>query len=174
MGTEDLTQAQTGILVSVPTRKMLVKDFIIPKGMSPEQWLEDIEQHLVKEDNELVFKLRNTDEDNRLIFTPHYKQHHERYGIYWNIVEADSKELKQHLERGRLEQLVKEATIDSVQVGNDQYELQHEIKGEETFGGAWDGQNGRIANAGGWFSYKLEVVPGSDNVLQVTYFSMQP
>lgn len=171
LGTEDLTLASTGIMVQVPTRKMLVKDFIIPTGMSPEQWLDGIERHLVKEGNQLAFKLRNTDEDDRLIFTPHYKQHHERYGIYWNIVEEDSDELKRHLERGRLERLVREATIDSVQVGNDQYELQHEIKGEETFSGAWEGQNGRLAHPGGWFSYKLNVVPGSDNVLQVTYFS---
>lgn len=171
LGTEDLTLASTGIMVQVPTRRMLVKDFIIPTGMSPEQWLDGIERHLVKEGNQLAFKLRNTDEDDRLIFTPHYKQHHERYGIYWNIVEEDSDELKRHLERGRLERLVREATIDSVQVGNDQYELQHEIKGEETFSGAWEGQNGRLAHPGGWFSYKLNVVPGSDNVLQVTYFS---
>jgi hypothetical protein len=71
-----------------------------------------------------------------------------------------------------MEQLIKEATIDSVQVGNDQYELQHAIKGEETAGGAWDGQNGRIVYPGGWFSYQLKVVPGEQNLLQVTYFSI--
>lgn len=170
LGTEDMTQASTGIMVSVPTRRMLVKDFIIPQGMSPQQWLGDIERHLVKEDGHLVFRLRNTDEDERLVFTPHYKQHQERYGIYWNIVEADSEELKRHLALGRMERLVKEATIDSVQVGNDQYELQHEVQGHETFSGAWDGQNGRLAHPGGWFSYKLNVDPESENVLQVMYF----
>ncbi|WP_246020951.1 glycoside hydrolase family 127 protein [Paenibacillus lentus] len=172
LGTEDMTQAATGIMVSVPTRKMLVKDFIIPREMTPEEWLSSIEDHLVRRGHELVFELRNTDEDERLVFTPHYKQHRERYGIYWNIVAADSDELKQHLERGRQEQLIREATIDSVQVGNDQYELEHGIKGEETFGGAWDGLNGRVAHVGGWFSYKLAVNPQVDNLLQVTYFSI--
>ncbi|MNJ41653.1 hypothetical protein D3C77_365820 [compost metagenome] len=76
------------------------------------------------------------------------------------------------MERGRQEQLIREATIDSVQVGNDQYELEHGIKGEETFGGAWDGLNGRVAHVGGWFSYKLAVSPEVDNLLQVTYFSI--
>ncbi|MDQ0110692.1 glycoside hydrolase family 127 protein [Paenibacillus harenae] len=172
LGTEDMTQASTGIMVRVPTRRMLVKDFIIPTDMTPEEWLEGAGQHVVKDADSLTFRLRNTDEDDRLIFTPHYKQHHERYGIYWNIVEAGSDELKRHLERGRWEQLVKDATIDSVQVGNDQYELQHEIKGEETFSGAWDGQNGRLAHGGGWFSYKLNVDPAGDNVLQVMYFAL--
>lgn len=172
LGTEDMTKAQTGILVQVPTRRMLVKDFIIPSGMNAEEWLAGIEQHLVREGNELVFKLRHTDEDEQLVFTPHYEQHHERYGIYWTIVQADSKELKQHREKVRWETLVNEATIDSVQIGNDQYELHHEIKGEETFAGAWDGQNGRVAEAGGWFSYKLGVEPKGDNTLQVTYFGI--
>lgn len=173
LGTEDMTQAATGIMVSVPTRKMLVKDFIIPKGMTPEQWLIDIEHHLIKRGEDLAFELRNTDEDERLVFTPHYRQHRERYGIYWNIVAEDSEELKQHLERARQEKLIKEATLDSVQVGNDQYELEHGIKGEETFGGAWDGLNGRLAHAGGgWFSYKLAIDPEADNLLQVTYFSI--
>lgn len=172
LGTDDMSQAQTGIMVEVPTRRMLVKDFLIPTGMNPDLWLEGIERHLVKEGRELVFKLRNTDEDDRLIFTPHYKQHQERYGIYWNIVEPDSDELKRHLEQARTEQLVKEATIDSVQVGNDQYELQHAIKGEGTVGGAWEGQNGRIANPGGWFSYELKMIPGIENLLQVTYSSI--
>ncbi|MDQ0889730.1 hypothetical protein QFZ81_004818 [Paenibacillus sp. V4I9] len=172
LGTEDLNQAQTGIMVKVPTRRMLIKDFLIPTGMLPDQWLEGIDRHLVKEGSELVFKLRNTDEDDRLIFTPHFKQHEERYGIYWNIVESDSKELKRHLEQASMEQLVKEATIDSVQVGNDQYELQHAVKGEGTVSGAWEGQNGRNANPGGWFSYELKVIPGMENLLQVTYLSI--
>lgn len=171
LGTEDLSQAETGIMVKIPTRRMMIKDFLIPIGMNPDQWLKGIEQHLVKEGSELVFKLRNTDEDDRLIFTPHYKQHQERYGIYWNIVEPDSDELKRHLEQARMEQLIREATIDSVQVGNDQYELQHAIKGEKTVGGAWEGQNGRIASPGGWFSYELKVIPGTENLLQVTYLS---
>jgi uncharacterized protein len=172
LGTEDLSIAQTGVIVNVPTRKMLIKDFLIPTGQSPEQWLEGIESHLVKDSSELAFRLVNTDEDDRLIFTPHYKQHQERYGIYWSIVDAESEELKQHLNKTRMEQLIKDATIDSVQVGNDQYELQHAISGEATIGGAWDGQNGRIVYPGGWFSYQLKIVPGEQNLLQVTYFSI--
>lgn len=170
LGTEDLRQASTGIMVRVPMRNMHVKDYIIPQGQSAEEWLDGIERHTVKEEGALAFRLRGTDEDERLVFTPHYRQHEERYGIYWHIVEEGSEELKRHLEKGRWEQRVKDATIDSVQVGNDQYELQHEIKGEETFAGAWDGQNGRLAHAGGWFSYKLNVDPAGDNVLQVMYF----
>ncbi|MCR2807359.1 glycoside hydrolase family 127 protein [Paenibacillus soyae] len=172
LGTEDMTQASTGIMVRVPTKRMRIKDYLIPTGMSPDEWIAGIERHLVREGRELVFKLRHTDEDDRLAFTPHYEQHSERYGIYWHVIGEDSEELKRHQEQLRMDELIREATIDSVQVGNDQYELQHGIQGEETFGGAWDGQNGRAAHPGGWFSYKLKVVPGIRNSLQFLFFSV--
>ncbi|MFS0724326.1 beta-L-arabinofuranosidase domain-containing protein [Paenibacillus sp. 1P07SE] len=171
LGTEDMSKAQVGVIVQVPTRKMLVKDFIIPQDKTPEEWLAGIEHHLVKDSDSLTFRLVGTDEDERLVFTPHYEQHRERYGIYWRIVGGDSDELRQHLERTRRDRAVSEATIDSVQVGNDQYELQHEVAGESTTGGAWEGLNGRRVQPGGWFSYKLKVDPGAANTLQVTYFA---
>ncbi len=67
------------------------------------------------------------------------------------------------------EQLIKEATVDGVQVGNDQYELQHGIRGERTHAGTWEGLNGRRAEAGGWFSYDMGVLRGQQNALHVTF-----
>ncbi|AIQ49068.1 hypothetical protein R70723_26560 [Paenibacillus sp. FSL R7-0273] len=171
LGTEDLAQSATGVAVSVPTRNMLVKDFIIPKGQSPESWLKDFDRHFVQTEGELAFVLRGTDEDGRLVFTPHYKQHEERYGIYWKLVEADSAELQEHILQGKQRRRVQEATIDSLPVGNDQYELEHQIKGENTTVATWDGYNIRQSENNGWFSYQLKVLPQRDNYLSVTYFS---
>lgn len=171
LGTEDMAESATGVAVSVPTRNLLVKDFIIPAGRSAESWLENFEQHFVQKDGEPVFVLQGTDEDNRLVFTPHYKQHSERYGIYWKLVEADSAELQTHILQGKQRQRVQEATIDSLPVGNDQYELEHKIKGENTTVATWDGYNIRQAEHNGWFSYQLKVLPQQDNYLSVTYFS---
>ncbi|QSF44176.1 beta-L-arabinofuranosidase domain-containing protein [Paenibacillus tianjinensis] len=171
LGTEDLAESATGVAVSVPTRNMLVKDFITPAQQSVSSWLDKFEEHFVQKGGELAFVLRNTDEDNRLEFTPHYKQHNERYGIYWNLVEADSTELQEHILQGKQRQRVQEATIDSLPVGNDQYELEHKIKGENTSVATWDGYNIRQAENNGWFSYQLKVLPHRDNFLAVTYFS---
>ncbi|GIO67956.1 glycoside hydrolase family 127 protein [Paenibacillus cookii] len=169
LGTEDMTESRTGVIVSIPTKRMPVKDYLIPQGMGAKEWLERLDEHLIRQGEELVFALQNTDEDGRLLFTPHYKQHRERYGIYWSILEADSEELRDHLERSRQEQLIKEATVDGVQVGNDQYELQHGIRGERTHAGTWEGLNGRRAEAGGWFSYDMVVLRGQQNALHVTF-----
>lgn len=172
LGRSDLAVSATGVDVSVPTRNMLVKDFITTVNESPEMWLEKLADRCVRlEQNELAFALQGTDEDNRLVFTPHYKQHNERYGIYWRLVEADSAELQQHILQGKILQRVQDATLDSLPVGNDQYELEHGIQGENTSVATWDGYNIRKAENAGWFSYRLKVAPQSDNYLSVTYFS---
>ncbi|WP_249897521.1 beta-L-arabinofuranosidase domain-containing protein [Paenibacillus sp. PK3_47] len=171
LGAEDLRESATGVSVSVPTRSMLVKDFITIAGGSPESWLADFTDHYVQLDGELAFKLRGTDEDHRLVFTPHYKQHSERYGIYWRLVEADSAELQDHIMQAKLRQRIQDATIDSLPVGNDQYELEHGIQGENTSVATWDGYNFRKAADSGWFSYRLKAAPHTDNYLSVTYFS---
>ncbi|AIQ57121.1 hypothetical protein PBOR_09390 [Paenibacillus borealis] len=172
LGRSDLAVSATGVAVSVPTRNMLVKDFITTVNESPEMWLEQLADRVVRlEQDELAFALQGTDEDNRLVFTPHYKQHSERYGIYWRLVEADSAELQQHILQGKIRQRIQEATLDSLPVGNDQYELEHGIQGENTTVATWDGYNIRKAENGGWFSYRLKVAPQSDNYLSVTYFS---
>ncbi|GAA0376323.1 glycoside hydrolase family 127 protein [Paenibacillus motobuensis] len=169
LGKEDMTESRTGVIVSVPTKRMPVKDYLIPQSMSARDWFERLDEHLIRKQDELVFELKNTDEDERLVFTPHYMQHWERYGIYWSILEADSEELREHLEQSRHLQQIREATIDSVQVGNDQYELKHHIQGELTHAGTWEGLNGRRAEAGGWFSYDMNVLPGRKNALHVTF-----
>ncbi|WP_261305247.1 glycoside hydrolase family 127 protein [Paenibacillus andongensis] len=169
LGTDDMVESRTGILVSVATKRMLVKDFIIPQGVSVQEWFDSFDQHFVRKESEFAFVLRNTDEDDHLVFTPHYKQHSERYGIYWKFIEAGSDDILRHLENSKQERLIREATIDSVQVGNDQYELEHQVKGELTHAGTWEGLNGRRAEAEGWFSYELKVLPGQKNGLSVTF-----
>ncbi|KAI7257721.1 hypothetical protein KC345_g10723 [Hortaea werneckii] len=172
LGQDDLSVSATGVAVSVPTRNMLIKDFITTVNESPEAWLEQLAYRSVRlEQDELAFALRGTDEDDRLVFTPHYKQHSERYGIYWRLVEADSAELQKHILQGKNQQRVLDATLDSLPVGNDQYELEHGIQGENTSVATWDGYNIRKSENGGWFSYRLKVAPQTDNYLSVTYFS---
>lgn len=170
LGQADMVQSLTGVMVSVPTKSMLIKDFITIKNGSAAHWLDHIEEHLVKKEDQLAFVLRNTDEDDHLVFTPHYKQHQERYGIYWNIVEPDSLQLQQHILQKKQSQRLMAATIDSLPVGNDQYELEHHIQGEHTGAGTWDGYNFRGAGEQGWFSYEMKTMPGVDHYLSVTYF----
>ncbi|WP_443147009.1 beta-L-arabinofuranosidase domain-containing protein [Paenibacillus sp. HWE-109] len=167
LGTEDMVESKTGILVSVATRRMILKDYIVPQGMCVEEWLGRFDEHVIRLGEDLAFALKHTDEDERLVFTPHYKQHRERYGIYWSLLDVGSEELKKHVEKAERERNLREATLDAIQIGNDQYELEHQVQGERTYGGTWEGLNGRMVEAGGWFSYQMKVQPGA--ALAVTF-----
>jgi len=110
-----------------------------------------------------------TDEDTRLIFTPHYLQHTQRYGIYWILVEENSEELNKYVIEKQHSERVKAAEIDSIQIGNDQYELSHHIIGQYTEAGDRDGFNYRYSKNNGWFSYEMEVSLTEDTYLQFNY-----
>ncbi|NGZ73782.1 beta-L-arabinofuranosidase domain-containing protein [Saccharibacillus alkalitolerans] len=170
LGREDMTESATGVAVSVPTRNMLVKDFLTVSG-SPDEWLNAFPSNWEKRGRKLEFVLKGTDEDDRLVFTPHYKRHGERYGIYWRIVEADSPELQRHILERKRKSRAEDATVDSLPVGNDQYELEHGIRGDKTFVDVWDGSTTRRAESGGWFGYTLKVRPHEEQVLEATFFS---
>ncbi|WP_172194056.1 beta-L-arabinofuranosidase domain-containing protein [Saccharibacillus qingshengii] len=170
LGQDDLTESATGVAVSVPTRNKLVKDFLTVNG-SPDEWLQSFASRWERRGGTLEFVLRGTDEDDRLIFTPHYKRHGERYGIYWRIAEADSAEMQRHIREAKRGSRTEEHTVDSLPVGNDQYELEHKIRGERTFVDVWDGSTTRRAETGGWFAYTLNVRPGEEQVLEATFFS---
>ncbi len=180
LGMEDMEESKTGVDVTIATKNMQIKDFITVKAADGseysteedvELWLEHLLDHVEKMPGQLKFHLNGTDSDD-LIFTPHYKRYKDRYGIYWNMVAKDSEALQKHIleakRSGRLEQVV----IDSIPLGNDQYELLHNIQGENTGAGTFNGEMLRHAwSEQGWFSYEMQVNPEVNNYLMVTYFS---
>lgn len=171
LGKEDLETSATGVMVTIPTKNMPIKDFIIVSDGEVREWFECIKQNMVRCLGEVAFTLHNTDEDHHLIFTPHYKQHKERYGIYWRFVKPNSPELKAHLIATAKKEKLEEATIDSIPIGNDQYELKHKIKGEQTEVKVLDENYYRVVQKDGWFSYQMKVNPKELNILQVSYYS---
>lgn len=94
---------------------------------------------------------------------PHYRQHENRYGIYFHLVDADA-----DVDAGDADKYV---VIDSLPVANDQYEFSHDLQGDLTGTGTHLGLNYRHAEPDGWFSYELAVEQGVTNFLKVIYFS---
>jgi hypothetical protein len=123
--------------------------------------------------NSDLFISSDIDEDNTLIFTPHYKQYTERYGIYWILVEENSEELKKYIIEKQHSDKIKAAEIDSIQIGNDQYELSHHISSINTEAGDRDGFHYRVARNSGWFSYEMKVSNEEDTYIQFSYLPMQ-
>ena len=169
LGAEKLEESTTGVIVSIPTKHVEIKDHIVIKAEGIASWKKHITENLIKTEGKLQFRLMGTDEDTSLIFTPHYLQHSQRYGIYWILVEENSEELKKYISQKQQSKRVKAAEIDSIQIGNDQYELSHHILGQDTQAGDRDGFHYRFAKNNGWFSYEMKVNHDEDTYLQFSY-----
>ena len=170
LGTEDMEESKTGVDVTIATRNISMKDFITIADGDVDGWIANVKKNVVKTPGKVEFKLLGTDMPD-LTFTTHYKQHKERYGIYWNMVGADSEALQKHIRAEKDKARRARVSIDSIPLGNDQYELLHNIKGENTGAGTYGGLQLRHAwSETGWFSYDMKVEQGVKNYLLAKYF----
>ena len=161
LGSDNLTTTVTGVNVTIPKPGTGIHDVITIENGTITQWLDSIAANLVRKDGTLEFTLRGTDRD--LVFSPHYLQYQNRYGIYFEL--ADSSTQAGGDEGDQYE------VIDSLPVANDQYEFSHNLQGVSSNTGMHKNENYRDAAPGGWFSYDMAVEQGVENFLCVKYFS---
>lgn len=161
LGSDYLSSGTTGVNVTIPLADSNIDDIITVKNGTVAQWLANLAQNMVRREGTLEFVIQGTSAD--YIFSPHYQQHTSRYGIYFDLYDADSEI--------NVNESDKYEVIDSLPVANDQYEFSHNFQGEKTGTGSHLGRNYRHAEFGGWFSYDLAVEQGVANYLQVQYFS---
>jgi len=176
LGTKDMSTTYTGVSVLIPAAKLIEEEYIsdgndtisVLEG-SVADFMANINNNLVKSEGKLEWTLENTDAN--LTFVPHYSQHKERYGIYFNY-ESNSgafnvKRYLQELESNRFAA----ALLDTVQPGYGQYE-NDELHNMTELGTGSTGATGngtsRLANAGGAFTYTMYCDPDFDNALQLT------
>ncbi len=161
MGQKDMNTSTTGVNVTIPLWDASISDILVIEKGTVKKWLRNIEENLVRIGDTLNFELKGTNQN--LIFSPHYKQHTSRYGIYFIL--ADSKtELPENNDD-------KYVVIDSLPVGNDQYEFSHNLKSENSTSGNFKGLMFRDALSDGWFSYDMAVDNTATNYLKVRYYS---
>ncbi len=161
LGNNDMQTSTTGVNVTVPLLDCSISDIITVKDGTIENWLSNINENLVRNEGTLNFTLNGTDCD--LIFSPHYLQHKNRYGIYFRLADANT-EIKEN-------EADKYTVIDSLPVGNDQYEFSHNLKSDLSNSGNHLGLIFRDAAPGGFFSYDMTVDNKVANYLCVKYFS---
>lgn len=160
LGNEEMVTSTTGVNVTIPTLFGSISD-VIKVNETLEEWLENLSGNLARRTGTLEFVLKNTDRE--LVFSPHYKQHENRYGIYFEFVDSDTKVQEDESD--------KYIIIDSLPVANDQYEFSHNLVGEQTNTGTHKGLNYRDAAPGGYFSYDMAVEDAVTNYLCVKFFS---
>lgn len=167
LGTKDMIDSTTGVNVTIPSNRIIEskyvpsrKEFVVVAEGTVEEYMANIEKYLVRQGEELEFELQGT--DATLTYVPHFSQHKERYGIYFEFIDkqtaiTDADNVK--AERNR---------IDTVQPGYGQYENDafHNMteSGTGSVGTTLGGTN-RYAKAGGSFSYTMEVDPEGTKLL---------
>ncbi len=85
MGTNKMETDVTGVNVTIPVEDETISDVLVIENDTIENWLENINENLTQEGNTLKFTLKGTNQN--LVFSPHYKQHTNRYGIYFHLKE---------------------------------------------------------------------------------------
>ncbi|MBQ8625656.1 MAG: glycoside hydrolase family 127 protein [Agathobacter sp.] len=160
LGNEDMVTSTTGVNVTIPTLFTSISDVIKVNG-TLEEWLANIAGNLVRRPGTLEFTLKNADRE--LVFTPHYQQYQNRYGIYFEYIDSNTKVEEDESD--------KYTVIDSLPVANDQYEFSHNLVGDLTNTGTHKGLNYRDAAPGGYFSYDMAVENNTTNYLCVKFFS---
>ena len=161
LGNDFLNTGTTGVNVTIPLADSEISDRIVVQSGSVADWLANLNKNMVRKSGTLEFTIQGTDVS--YVFSPHYQQHENRYGIYFDLYDSNS--------AGTDEGEIQYTVIDSLPVANDQYEFSHNMQGDKTGTGTHLGRNYRHAEFGGWFSYDLAVEQGITNYLQVQYFS---
>ena len=161
MGQKDMNTSTTGVNVTIPLWDASTSDILIIEKGTVKKWLRNLQENLVRIGDTLNFELKGTNQ--KLIFSPHYKQHTSRYGIYFTLADSKTKLPENNDD--------KYVVIDSLPVGNDQYEFSHNLKSENSTSGNFKGLMFRDASSDGWFSYDMAVDNTTTNYLQVKYYS---
>lgn len=147
-----------GILVRVGTKDPLLADSLT---VTDPNWQANLSQSLEAievPDKLCAFKLNGAEE--KIIFTPYYEMHGERYGIYFKVRMKDSVEAKQAQEEK--EALLKQQAqiyqeLHHFDENNSEYAKN--LSYQHSFVGDFHGKRYRIAEADGWFQYEFSLQP---------------
>lgn len=161
MGNREMNTTTTGVNVTIPLLDASLSDVLVIKEGTIKKWLKNVNKNLVREGDTLNFTLNGTNQN--LVFSPHYKQHENRYGIYFTLADKNTK-IKEN-------EADKYTVIDSLPVANDQYEFSHNLKAYNSNTGNFKGLMFRDATPGGQFSYEMAVDNTVANYLAVKYYS---
>jgi hypothetical protein len=107
-------------------------------------------------------------EPKGLSLVPFFRLHERRYQMYWELTNAEQiTARKEKLAAEELARAAREAaTIDSIAVGEQQPEVEHDLKGEGMESGI---HNGRRWRHGAWIQYTLDPKGAREVILAVTY-----
>lgn len=118
------------------------------------------------------FAIGNTPDDQALTkrLIPFFRLHDSRYQIYWPQLNEQAFEqfVDDAKAQAEIEERLRAITVDIITPGEQQPEVEHNFKGQDTRAGVNAGKHWR--DASGWFEYELSNHQQRAKRLRITYF----
>lgn len=131
------------------------------------KWIRSVEgSHLTFETSEV-----GQPGNRKVTLIPFYHLHHQRYTLYWNLMDEEEYKTFVDSEKEELERL-RAVTVDFIQPGEQQPEIEHGIQSKNSNTGYLNvvQRSWRDSRGEGFFRYEMTVDPDKKMYLQVTYF----
>ncbi|MBO1005128.1 glycoside hydrolase family 127 protein [Pseudogracilibacillus auburnensis] len=131
------------------------------------EWIKRVDDNSLKFETDAVGQPGNV----KMSLIPFYELHHQRYTIYWNMMDEETYKDFVDTEKEQYDQL-REVTVDFVQPGEQQPEVEHRMKEKNSNAGYLNIVQSRwrdVRNEG-FFSYEMAVESGKQMYLQVSYY----
>jgi hypothetical protein len=123
----------------------------------------------------LEFQTRGVGRPRDVWLKPFYATYDVRHMVYWDLfteAEWEQRRAEYEAEQARLRQL-EARTVDRFAIGEMQPERDHNLKGEKTAPGEFNGRKFRHAWDGGWFAFEVAVPPDAPADLVITYWGSE-
>ncbi|HEX5220612.1 MAG TPA: beta-L-arabinofuranosidase domain-containing protein [Verrucomicrobiae bacterium] len=106
---------------------------------------------------------------------PFFATYDQRHSVYWEVFTEDGwkvREQEYRAEQQRLKEL-EANSADLFHIGEMQAERDHNVHGEKTGAGEYNGRKLRHAWDGGWFSFEVAVATNAPSDLVITYWGSE-
>ncbi len=176
LGTEKLTREMqyVGDQRSQHNAPSIEVPVFVIDGKPLDEWVKPVEG------KDLTFKTVNVGRPKDVELIPFYRLHGQRYALYWNLLneqeyekwKADKaeKEKQEAAKQAEDARKIVEKQVDSVIIGNEESEGQHNLQTNNSYSGQYAGGTWRDAREGGFFSYDLKVFPDAPMTLECKYW----
>ncbi|MCJ7842428.1 glycoside hydrolase family 127 protein [Lederbergia sp. NSJ-179] len=130
-------------------------------------WIKRVDENSLTFETDAIGQPGNS----KVILLPFYEIHHQRYTLYWNMMDEEAYTTFVDEEKIQEEQL-REKTVDFVQPGEQQPEIEHGFKANKSHSSYLNlvQRRWRDCRDGGFFQYDMAVEPMKQMYLQVSYF----
>lgn len=153
--------------MSLDNHPLIDVPILVTEETDVNKWVKPIEGEPLAFVTEAIGKPGN----ERIKLIPFYELHHQRYTIYWNVMnEVEFSNFQD--EEQELFKKMQEITVDTVIPGEQQPEIEHHMKSKNSNVGYVNlvHKSWRDSREEGFFSYEMNVKPDQQMYLIVTYY----